>query len=90
MILWIAVMAALKTSETTGSIIKPISDFGNSVGSLVKNAPMYAPIIPTGTGQMQSAYSLSSAGQSLTSSVTGDQSTRGTTFGQNLASSVGL
>jgi len=44
--LWIAVMAALKQSETTKKITAPIASFGQSVGSLVASAPMYAPIIP--------------------------------------------
>ena len=51
-------MAALGTSKTTGAIVKPIADFGKSVGDLAAKAPTYAPIIPTGSGGMQSAQSL--------------------------------
>lgn len=54
-ILWIAVMAALKSSDITGKVIEPISAFWTSIGSLVAKAPQYAPIIPTPGGGMTSA-----------------------------------
>lgn len=43
-ILWIAVMAALKTSKTTEAVTAPIRQFGSSVGKLVTAAPTYMPI----------------------------------------------
>ena len=58
-ILWIAVMTALKSSQTTGKIVEPIASFGKSVGSLIASAPAYAPIIPTGGGGSLSAASMS-------------------------------
>ena len=58
-ILWIAVMAALKTSTTTWSIIEPIEAFWKSVWELAAKAPTYAPIIPTG-GWPWSAMSVAS------------------------------
>ena len=48
-ILWIAVMAALKQSQTTEQITEPIRAFGNSVGEIAMKAPTYAPIIPSPT-----------------------------------------
>jgi hypothetical protein len=48
--LWIAVMAALRQSEITKAAVEPIAQFGNQVGKLAAQAPMYAPIIPTGKG----------------------------------------
>ena len=45
-ILWIAVMTALKQSEITNKITEPIQQFGWSVWSLIAKSPMYAPIIP--------------------------------------------
>lgn len=56
---WLAVMAALKQSEITKAAIEPIESFGKQVGSLAASAPMYAPIIPTGKGWMQSISSVS-------------------------------
>ena len=49
-ILWIAVMAALKQSEITSKITEPIQQFGWSVWGLIAKSPMYAPIIPTWVG----------------------------------------
>ena len=49
-ILWIAVMAALKSSQVTESVTEPIRAFGKSVWSLVAKSPQYAPIIPTPGG----------------------------------------
>ena len=55
-ILWISVMMALKQSEITEQIAKPIWDFWNSVWGLVAKSPMYAPIIPTGTWLMSASW----------------------------------
>jgi hypothetical protein len=79
-ILWIAVMAALKTSETTNAIVEPIRAFGNSVWSMVAKAPTYAPIIPVPGWQNQSAASLSNIGSSVTSAIQNKQSERSTSF----------
>lgn len=54
-LLWIAVMAALKSSEITHNVVKPIISFGESIWSLVSKAPQYAPIFPTPNG-MTSAW----------------------------------
>lgn len=58
-ILWIAVMFALRQSEVTKQITQPIADFGKSVGDLAAKSPTYAPILPSsmwwsvaGFGQM--------------------------------------
>ena len=45
-VLWWAVMAALKQSQITQEIIQPISAFGESVWNLAKSIPQYAPILP--------------------------------------------
>lgn len=45
-VLWWVMMAALQTSKVTEEIIKPLVDFWSQVWSVVKQAPMYAPIIP--------------------------------------------
>jgi len=49
-ILWIAVITALRSSETTKQITSPIYDFGKSVWKLAAAAPTYAPIIPQSLG----------------------------------------
>lgn len=45
-VLWWAVMAALKQSQITQEIIEPISAFGTSVWNLAKSIPQYTPILP--------------------------------------------
>ena len=47
-VLWMAVMAALKTSTITEQVTQPIQDFWNSVWQLAMKAPTYAPILPGG------------------------------------------
>ncbi len=81
-ILWIAVMAALKWSETTGKIIAPIEQFGTSVWKLVASAPSYAPIIPTGSGGL-SAQSLPTLSQQATTFVGDSARKRGVGFLEN-------
>lgn len=49
-ILWIAVMAALKSSDVTNNVTQPIQSFGKSVGDLIQKAPTYAPILPASLG----------------------------------------
>ncbi len=45
-VLWVAVMAALKSNDITSSAVQPIADFGDQIGKLMKDLPKYAPIIP--------------------------------------------
>ncbi len=59
-ILWIAVIASLKSSEITASVVSPFENLGKSVWGLVKNLPSYAPIIPT-PGWAMSSQGLSQA-----------------------------
>lgn len=55
-VLWIAVMAALKSSTVTWTVIKPFEEFWNSVGQLATKAPTYAPIIPAPGGPISAAW----------------------------------
>lgn len=83
--LWIAVMAALKQSETTKKITAPIAQFGSSVGSLVASAPMYAPIIPAGMNwERVSATGLWQMGQEIHSSFRQDAVSKWSTFAQDI------
>ena len=79
-ILWIAVMAALKTSKTTEAITAPIAKFGEDVWKLAAAAPTYAPIIPTGKGGFQSAQSMSKISGNITSTVQNTSTDRATDF----------
>jgi len=45
-IMWLWVMAALKSNTITAQVTAPIEQFGNQVWTLVAKAPMYAPIVP--------------------------------------------
>lgn len=47
-VMWMAVMAALKSSTITASVTDPIEKFGDSIWELIKKAPTYAPILPGG------------------------------------------
>ncbi|MDD3302162.1 MAG: hypothetical protein PHN31_01275 [Candidatus Gracilibacteria bacterium] len=51
--LWMAVMAALKTSELTKSIIQPFEELGNKVGKFAMESPKYIPIPGTNIGGKQ-------------------------------------
>lgn len=63
-ILWWAMMAALKTSKITEDIIAPLAKFGTDVWWIVKQAPMYLPILPW----WASIASAGATGSKLTSS----------------------
>lgn len=78
--LWIAVMAALKQSETTKKITAPIAQFWGQVGSLVASAPMYAPIIPGWAAGWISATWLQQIGASMKSHVEDSSRQTGTDF----------
>jgi hypothetical protein len=45
-VLWMAVIAALKSSEITWSVIAPIEQFGKSIGQTAMKLPQYAPVFP--------------------------------------------
>lgn len=60
-ILWMAVMAALGSSEITGKAIEPIASFGNNMGKLALDMPKYMPI-PIGGGKHMSMEGLSAYG----------------------------
>ncbi len=47
-VLWLWVMAALKSSKITANIIEPISSLWDSAWKLMANAPKYIPIFPGG------------------------------------------
>lgn len=51
-VLWIAVMAALKSNKITEEAVKPVAEFGESIGKLMKSIPKMIPIIPTPHGPM--------------------------------------
>ncbi|MFZ4461591.1 MAG: hypothetical protein ACOYN2_03510 [Patescibacteria group bacterium] len=51
-VLWMAVMAALKSNKITEDAVKPVAEFGESIGKLMKSIPKMIPIIPTPHGAM--------------------------------------
>lgn len=61
-VMWIAIMAALKSSELTAEVIKPIELFWDSIWQLAMKAPSYAPIIPAPGWWTMSASALWSFG----------------------------
>lgn len=86
-ILWMAVMAALKSSKVTANVSEPFAQFGNSIWQLAMKAPTYMPIIPTGNGMM-SAASLGSAWQSFQSTIAWEYSTKWSRFWQDAAKNI--
>lgn len=60
-VLWMAVMVALKSSEITKQAVDPIAGFGSSIGKLAMNMPKYVPI-PLGKDGNGNKRSLSMAG----------------------------
>ncbi len=87
-ILWIAVMAALKQSATTKAIIEPIVSFWESVGKLAAASPTYAPIIPTWWWERMGISGLRSLWSSLESWVAWAQSSRWSKLWSDLADTV--
>ncbi|MCH2188419.1 hypothetical protein MK079_01155 [Candidatus Gracilibacteria bacterium] len=79
-ILWVAVMAALKQSKTTEMISQPVADFGKSVGELAAKSPQYLPVFGG-----KSAAEVGAAGGALKSSVHSHYSSKGSEFGQQLS-----
>lgn len=57
-VLWMAVIAALKSNEITGKIIEPIAKFGESIWEVALNAPQYIPMVPGPGGALWSAQTL--------------------------------
>jgi hypothetical protein len=47
-VLWVAIMAALKTSALTKSVVEPFESFGNHVWWVIQKLPQYTPIPFTG------------------------------------------
>lgn len=74
-ILWIAVIAWLKSSEITTSVVSPFENLGKSVWWLVKNLPSYAPIIPT-PGWMMWAKNLESMAWSFSGAIINNNSSK--------------
>ena len=71
-ILWIAVMAALRASEATKTIVEPIYKFWQSMWQLAAAAPTYAPIIPAWNGEKMSVAWLWTFWQSLEGTIAGN------------------
>ena len=63
-ILWWAVMAALRTSDITKAIVQPLHDFGSKVWQIASSAPANIPIFDG-----QSMSSLNTAAGSVQSSI---------------------
>ena len=75
-VMWISVMAALKSSELTKEVIQPIVQFGESVWQLAAKAPTYAPIIPSPGWWTMSATALWTMWSSLKTNIDSKFSTR--------------
>ncbi|MDD5769889.1 MAG: hypothetical protein PHE25_02885 [Candidatus Gracilibacteria bacterium] len=75
-VMWMAVMAALKQSEITKNVTEPIDQFGDQIGKLLAKAPTYAPILPGGL----SVAGLPAAGTAATSYYQGNAQSKMTNF----------
>lgn len=74
-VLWIAIMAALKSSSITTAVTQPIRDFWSQVWWLISKMPTYAPIFPGGQS-MQSMKHVWAAWESYFSSKTREKSSK--------------
>lgn len=70
-VLWWAVMAALKTSEITKAIAAPIASFWENIWKIAQQLPQNAPIF-----RGQSMKSLENAGWNILSSIQSKQATK--------------
>lgn len=70
-VLWWAVMAALRTNEITKAVVEPLYQFGSKVWELATKSPQYAPIFGG-----QSMESLSSAAWQFSSHIQSKQTTK--------------
>lgn len=77
-VLWIAIMSAMRQSEITKMITEPIHGFGKQVGGLVTKSPMYAPVFPGGL----SGQGLQSAASSVSGQVENMSRQKWTQFAQ--------
>lgn len=66
-VLWMSIMAALKSSEITNAVAKPIMEFWESVWSLAKGWLKYLPIMPAPWSGMMSAEALKTAWSTIAS-----------------------
>lgn len=91
-VLWIAVMAALKSNKITEEAVKPVAEFGESIGKLMKSIPKMIPIIPTPHGPM-GLQGLSRMGENFASEIRNSAGNvgaeLGTKWGQAAATAMG-
>ncbi|MDD4151145.1 MAG: hypothetical protein PHR68_00865 [Candidatus Gracilibacteria bacterium] len=85
-ILWMSVMAALKSSDITASVVQPIAAFGESIGKTAMKLPQYAPIFPGG----MSASGMRSASSTLSGQIDSHFAGKGTKVGQEFAKGLGI
>jgi hypothetical protein len=68
-------MVALKSSEITAEAVKPIADFGSSMGKLAMDMPKYMPIPlgkdKDGKDRKISMHGLGNIGQGISSAIAG-------------------
>jgi len=73
-VLWWAMMAAMRSSEITKAIVEPIHAFGNQVWGLIAKSPQYAPIF--GGQSMTSMQQIASSAQNYYWSTKPSESAR--------------
>ncbi len=92
-VLWMAVMAALKSNEITKQAVDPIAQFGSSIGGLIKDLPKHVPI-PLPGGHSVSAKGLQNMGQQISQTISqralGESTAIGQAIGGSLADKMGL
>ncbi|MDP5038979.1 MAG: hypothetical protein NWP80_00860, partial [Candidatus Gracilibacteria bacterium] len=84
-IIWVSVIAALKSSKITETIVQPFEQIGNQISGLASKLPSYAPIIPTPDGMM-SAQTLNRGINAFSQKVEAKLSEPGSQLGNKLAS----
>lgn len=91
-VLWMAVMVALKSSEITAEAVKPIADFGSSMGKLAMDMPKYMPIPlgkdKDGNKRNLSLHGLSSMGGSIKTAVESAAAQKGGDIGREFGETI--
>lgn len=86
-VLWMSVMAALRSNEVTKGAVDPIAKFGDSIGELMKSMPKYVPIIPAGKDKDGKMRYMGIGGlENLGSQMKAVVSNRATSVGSELGS----
>lgn len=68
-VLWMSVMAALKSSDITKAAAEPVMNFGKEMGKLAASVPKYVPLHTTKEGHKMTLAGLGAMPGTITSKI---------------------